>query len=63
MNRRQLEHLKTEMEAINTCGAVNNYKRKRLGPQKRIYYKHEHDNITGEWLQSYMPEQIKDKII
>ena len=46
------------MQAIETIGQSNNYRRRRLRDQNDINFKSEYDRITGELSQSNILEQI-----
>ena len=62
MQINQLNHLKKEMDAIETIDRANNYRRRRLRDQNNINYKNEYDRITGELSQSNIPVQTRHRL-
>ena len=62
MQINQLNHLKKEMDAIETIHRANDYRRRRLRDQNNINYKNEYDRITGELSQSNIPVQTRHRL-
>ena len=62
MQINQLNHLKKEMDAIETIDRANNYRRRRLRDQQNINYKNEYDRIIGELSQSNIPVQTRHRL-
>ena len=58
MHLRQLQHLRKELKGVQTLGANNNYRLRRLKQQQNINYNNEYDRLMGELSQSNIPEQI-----
>ena len=62
MQINQLNHLKKEMDAIETIHRANDYRRRRLRDQNNINYKNEYDRITGGLSQSNIPVQTRHRL-
>ena len=57
MQLRQIQHLRKEMKGIESLGANNHYRMRRLRHQQNMNYKNEYDRLLGELSQSNIPEQ------
>ena len=57
MQLRLIQHLRKEMKGIESLGANNHYRLRRLRQQQNINYKNEYDRLLGELSQSNIPEQ------
>ena len=62
MQINQLNHLKKEMDAIETIHRASDFRRRRLRDQNNINYKNEYDRITGELSQSNIPVQTRHRL-
>ena len=59
MHENQINHLKKHLNAVETIGQANDYRRRRLKEQNNINYKNEYDRIVGELSQSNIPVQTR----
>ena len=50
------------MNAVETIGQANNYRRRRVSDPNNINYKSEHDIITGKLSQSNIPVQTRHRL-
>ena len=57
MHQNQINNLKKHLNAVETIGQANDYRRRRLREQKNINYKSEYARIVGELTQSNIPVQ------
>ena len=57
MQLRQIQHLRKEMNGIQSLGANNNYRLRRLRQQQNFNYKHEYARLLGELFQSNILKQ------
>ena len=58
MHLRQLQHRRKQLKGMETLGANNNYRMRRLRQQPNINYKGKYDRLMGELSQSNIPEQV-----
>ena len=58
-DQRHIHNLKKHLNAVETIGQANGYRRRRLRDQNTINYKNEYDRITGELSQSNFLVQIR----
>ncbi|MFM7278089.1 MAG: hypothetical protein ACKO1I_10620 [Microcystis aeruginosa] len=59
MHENQINHLKKHLNAVETMGQANDYRRRRLTEQNNINYKNEYDRIVGELSQSNIPVRTR----
>ena len=59
MHLNQINNLKKHLNAIETIGQANDYRRRRLREQNNINYKNEYDRVVGELSQSNIPVQTR----
>ena len=57
MQLRQIQHLRKEMQNIESLGANSHYRMRRLRLQQNMNYKNEYDRLLGELSRSNIPEQ------
>ncbi len=59
MHQHQTNRLKNLLNAVETIGQANDYRRRRLREQNNINYKNEYDRIVGELSQSNIPVRTR----
>ncbi|MFM7979987.1 MAG: hypothetical protein ACKPKO_11795 [Candidatus Fonsibacter sp.] len=58
-HQNRINHLKKHLNAVETIGQANDYRRRSLEEQNNINYKNEYDRIVGELSQYNIPVQTR----